>query len=273
MQQKILELGGARLPALGLGTWQMTGEDCERAVRHALDVGYRHFDTAQAYGNEDEIGRALSTSAVPREEVFLVTKLFRDRLAGDQVPQAVEESLMRLRTDWIDLVLIHWPNEEIPLEETLEALHRLKVGGQVRHVGVSNFPPALFDQAWRRTVLLCNQVEYHPYLSQEPLLGLCRQRGTILTAYCPLARGKVLEEERLKEIGQRHGKSPAQVALRWLLQQPNVAAVPKASRPEHIEQNFDVFDFELSDEEMSEVSALARGERLMDPDFAPAWGT
>jgi len=268
---KLLEIGGARIPALGLGTWQLETTPCEEMVAAALELGYRHVDTARAYGNEHAVGRAIERSGLPRDDVFVTTKLFLDDLARERVSGAVRESRDRLRSDWIDLVLVHWPSPTVPLTETLDALLEEKREGTVRHLGVSNFPPDLLEAAWRRTILLCDQVEYHPYLAQDGVLSLCRERGLMLTAYCPLARGRVAEDPHLRSIGERHGKSPAQVALRWLLQQEGVAAIPKAASRAHLEENLDVFDFELGADEMRTIRGLARGERLIDPEFAPDW--
>jgi 2,5-diketo-D-gluconate reductase B len=269
---KQLEVQGRRVPALGLGTWQMTGARCQEAVETALDLGYRHVDTARMYGNEDEVGRAIERSGVPREEVFLTTKVFLDELSRERVPRAVEDSLVRLRSDWIDLLLLHWPSDVVPAEESLDALRELERGGLVRHLGVSNYTPSQLDQAFRRNMLLCNQVEYHPFLAQQELLGMCRERGMFLTAYSPLAHGRVVQDPTLSAIGERHGRTSSQVALRWLMQQESVAAIPKASSREHLEENLQVFDFALSAEEMAEVHGLARGLRTVDPEFAPAWG-
>jgi len=268
---KILRIGEANVPALGLGTWQLTGSACQAVIEQALELGYRHIDTARMYENETEVGRALERSAVPREEVFVTTKLFLDDLSRERVRAAVVESRERLRTEWIDLLLIHWPHPSIPLSETLGAMQTVQREGIVRHLGVSNFPVSLLEEARRHAPLLCNQVEHHPYLRQDGLLAACRKHRMMLTAYSPLAQGKVLEDDTLRAIGAQHGKSPAQVALRWLMQQDGVAAVPKASSREHLAANLDVFDFELSGEELRAIDRLGRGERLIEPEFAPDW--
>lgn len=271
---KYVEVAGARIPALGLGTWQVRGAECRRMVETALDLGYRHIDTARMYENEDEVGRALAASTVAREEVFLTTKLFLDELTRDAVLACARESCDRLRTDWIDLLLVHWPNPEIPLEETFGALAELERDAVIRNVGVSNFPAPLFEQALDvdgGPTLICDQVEYHPYLSQSDLLATLGRLDRMLTAYCPLARGRVMDDPLLQAIGDRHGKTPAQVTLRWHMSQQGVAAIPKARSREHLEQNLDVFDFELEPDELQSIFRLARGERLIDPDFAPQW--
>ena len=258
---KILEIGGARVPALGLGTWEVTGAECEGMVEEALEIGYRHVDTAQAYENEEEVGRAIDRSGIDRGELFLTSKLFLDRLAATEVPGACDDSLMRLRVEYLDLLLIHWPSETVPLEETLDAMLELKREGLVRHLGVSNFTPALMERAWRRTVVLCNQVEYHPYLDQSDVLEKARARNMLVTAYSPLARGRAKDDEALREIGEGHGKSAAQVALRWLVQQKNVAAIPRARSAEHLQENFEIFDFELSEGDLGLISSLNKDQR------------
>jgi 2,5-diketo-D-gluconate reductase B len=266
-----VEIQGARVPALGLGTWLVEGRACEGAVRHALELGYRHIDTARAYGNEAEVGRALAGSPVDRDEVFLTTKLWRSELTRDRVGPAVEDSLRALQTDVVDLLLIHWPVDDVPVAETLEAMLAEREAGRVRHLGVSNFTSAQVRSAARHAPLLCNQVEYHPLLAQDTLLAVADELDLLITAYSPLAQGAVADEPVLQRIGARHGRTAGQVALRWLVQQPRVAAIPKASSPEHRAANLAVFDFELSDEEMKEIAGLARGLRLLDPRFAPAW--
>jgi 2,5-diketo-D-gluconate reductase B len=205
-----LEIDGARMPVLGLGTWMLTGPTCRRVVREALELGYRHVDTARLYENEAEVGAALRESGVPREELFVTTKLFAEDLAAEKVPEAVAESLAALESDWVDLLLVHWPSEEVPLEETLDALADVRARGLVRHLGVSNFPRSWLARALERSTLLCDQVEYHPYLAQDELLRACRARGIALVAYCPLARGRVPREALLARLGERHGRSAAQ---------------------------------------------------------------
>lgn len=263
------------IPALGLGTWQLTGEDCRTGVAHALDLGYRHIDTAQAYENEREVGQGLADASVDRSDIFLTTKVWRTNLAPDAVRTSTEESLRKLGTDYVDLLLIHWPVDDVPLEDTLDAMLQLRDEGKTRQIGVSNFTPSLVQQAVDHVAgeapIFANQVEYHPFLDQRDLLMLARQHDFTLTAYSPLARGKVLNEEVIQNIAALHGKSAAQVALRWLLQQDKVTAIPKAKSAEHRAANFDVFDFELDEAEMDKISTLAAEERQVDPSFAPAW--
>ena len=268
---KHAEIQGIRVPVLGLGTWQMEGKSCERAVEEALDMGYRHVDTAQLYGNEAEVGRALRASEIPREEIFLTTKIWMESLDRASVLRTAGESLRRLDTDYVDLLLIHWPSKTVPLEETLGAFRQLREQGKARSIGVSNFPPSLLRRALEIAPIVCNQVEFHPYLSQAALLDLARRHDLLLTAYSPLARGEVNQDRTLREIGKRHGKTPSQVTLRWLIQQDHVAAIPKASSPGHLRANLEIFDFVLSDEEMRRISELDRGRRLINPPIAPEW--
>lgn len=246
---------GVDVPAIGLGTWRLTGEACRETVYTALDVGYRHIDTAQAYGNERQVGNALRDSDIDREEVFLTTKLETANRGYDDVLRSTEESLAKLGTDYVDLLLIHHPNVTTPLRDTLAAMNELVDSGRVRHLGVSNFDIDGLDRARRLSEhgILTNQVQYNPYWSQGELLDYCRIHDVLLTAYSPLAHGGVLADPVLDEIGARYDKSPAQVAIRWLLQQPNVVTVPKATTREHLEANLAVFDFELTDDEMKRI--------------------
>jgi 2,5-diketo-D-gluconate reductase B len=229
-----------------------------RAVERALALGYRHIDTAQMYANEGEVGRAIRNSGVDREEIFLVTKVRTSSFSHGGVIRSTRESLEKLQTGFVDLLLMHWPNPSVPLEETLGAMRELQEEGSVRHVGVSNFPPSMVEEAAQHATVFCNQVEYHPYRAQDELLGQAEEMDYLLTAYSPVARGRVSNDATLKEIGEAHGKTPAQVALRWLIQQQQVAAIPKAASEDHLRSNIDVFDFELSDEEMGRIFALRR---------------
>jgi 2,5-diketo-D-gluconate reductase B len=249
---------GEEVPSLGLGTWRLSGKECARAVERALALGYRHIDTARMYHNEDEVGRGIKDSEVDREDVFLVTKVWSSDFSQDDLVRSTRESLRKLGTDYVDLLLMHWPSESVPLEETLGAMRELQEQGGVRHVGVSNFPPQMVEEAARHAEVFCNQVEYHLYKPQDELLEQAKKMDYLLVAYRPIARGDVLEDRILQEIGQTHGKTPVQVALRWLVQQEKVAAIPKANSEEHLRGNLDVFDFELGDEEMGRISGLAR---------------
>lgn len=269
---EFVSLQGHKLPALGMGTWLLEGRDCRVAVPQALELGYRHVDTAQMYGNEAEIGEALAQSAVDRDELFLTTKIRSDQHAAADVERSTQESLRKLRTDYVDLLLIHWPVQFARVGETLDAMVDLQERGYVRAIGVSNFTPSQFRTAAGLAPVACNQVEYHPFLDQQPLLGAVREADAVLTAYSPLARGGVFSDETLRDIGEQHRKTPAQVALRWLLDHEGVVVVPKATSREHLAANLEVFDFRLSVQERAAIDGLARGERLVDPPWSPDWG-
>ena len=264
---------GARVPALGLGTWKLSGAHCADIVREGLAMGYRHVDTAQAYGNEEEVGVALAGSGVGRDEIFLTTKVWYERIGNGELQRSIDESLTKLRTDHVDLLLIHWPNPKFPLGESLKALAEVKAAGKARHVGVSNFPVALLREAVEQhgADLLCDQVEYHPFLSQRPVLEFLRSHDMMLTAYSPIAQGEVATHPVLTRIGANHGKSGVQVTLRWLIDQPNVAAIPKAGDQKHLQSNLEIFDFKLSDEERAEIDGLLGNKRLINPGWAPQW--
>ncbi|MFC4542074.1 aldo/keto reductase [Halosolutus amylolyticus] len=253
-----IDAGGATIPALGFGTARMTGAECQRAVEIALEVGYRHVDTAQMYDNEEAVGRAIAASGVDRDDVFVTTKVDTGNLGFEDVHRSTRASLDRLGLETIDLLLIHAPRSHVPLEETLQAMNELKDEGLVDHIGVSNFSVDQLETARQlsETPIVTNQVKYHPYHHQDDLLEYCVDHEICLTAYSPLAEGAVPGDDRLAAIGERDGKSASQVALRWLLQQPFVAPIPKASSREHIAANADVFDFELTDEEMRTVAEM-----------------
>ncbi len=249
---------GEKVPSLGLGTWRLSGQECIRAVERALDLGYRHIDTAQIYANENEVGRGIRNSGVEREEIFLVTKVWTSSFSHDDAIRSSYESLKKLQTEYVDLLLMHWPNPRVPLEETLGAMRELQEEGSVKHVGVSNFPPSMVEEATQHAEIFCNQVEYHPYKAQNELLEQAKVMDYLLTAYSPVAGGAAVDDATLREIGKAHGKTAAQVALRWLIQQEKVAAIPKATSEDHLRSNLDIFDFELSDEETERVFALQR---------------
>ncbi len=253
-----VEVQGEKIPALGFGTWQLSGTEAREATRHALEVGYRQIDTAQAYENEDEVGKGIAESGIPRREIFLTTKIVRDTLAGDKVGPAVDASLHRLGTEYVDLLLIHWPNEEIPLAETLDAMIVAQQAGKVRHLGVSNFKAPLLREALAHTAILADQVPYQPGRTQNSLRALAAEHDVMLTAYSPL-RGDGVKAPAMQEIADAHAKTPQQVALRWLLQQDKVSPIPRSSNPAHRAANFEVFDFELSDDEMARIDAITVG--------------
>jgi 2,5-diketo-D-gluconate reductase B len=269
-----IDVKGVKVPALGFGTWALSGRAAYDATRQALDLGYRHIDTAQIYGNEGEIGRAIRDSGIARDEIFLTTKVAPNNLRAAAAKRSHDESLKRLGLDQVDLLLIHWPNSETPLGETLQALAELRAAGKTRFIGVSNFTVLLLRQAVERhgADLLCNQVEYHPFLAQGPVRAALERYGMMLTAYAPVARGRVFDDKTLTAIGRHYGKSAAQVTLRWLLDQKNVAAVPKAARRQHAAANIDIFDFTLSAEDRIAIDALAEEERLVEwGGYAPEW--
>lgn len=249
---------GEKVPSLGLGTYRLTGEACERAVERGLQVGYRHLDTAQMYGNEAEVGRGIEDSGVDRGEIFLTTKVWPSDFTHDRVISKTRESLKKLGTDYVDLLLMHWPGDGVPLGETLGAMRELQQEGGVLHIGVSNFSPSLVEEATEHAEIFCNQVQYHPYRDQNTLRDQAQKLDYLLTAYTPLSRGGVQDDATLREIGEAHNKTATQVALRWLVQQDKVSAIPKATSEEHLKENLDVFDFELSEEEMDRISSLSR---------------
>lgn len=254
------------LPVLGFGTWKIKGPSEKRILKCALNVGYRLFDTAQIYGNEDILGEAIRDSNVRREEVFLVTKLWGSNLHYQKVKEAVRSSLKNLKTTYVDLLLVHYPNSNVPLYETFHALQELKEADSINHIGVSNFTLSLLKQAEsvRNTDIFANQVPYHPFLPQEGLLDYCLRQNILLMAYSPLAHGKVIANRMLREIGKKYTKSPAQVSLRWLTQQENVLAIPKASTIAHQEENLEIFDFQLTEREMRLIASLAGRAPLND---------
>ncbi|HYE95747.1 MAG TPA: aldo/keto reductase [Rubricoccaceae bacterium] len=269
---RALDVHGVPMPVLGLGTWLLRGDACRRAVADALAVGYRHVDTAEMYENEEAVRRGMADSGVPRADVFLTTKVWRDHLRRADLPHAVAGSLRRLGTDYVDLLLVHWPNEAVPLDETLGALQEVQAAGKARLIGVSNFPAPLLQEALALAPdLACDQVEYHILLGQEDVLDVVRPRGMVLTAYSPLARGRVAKDETVQTIAAVHGVSASHIALAWLLRQDRVAVIPKASTREHLEANLAALDFQLSDEETAALDALPKHRRFVSPDWAPPW--
>jgi 2,5-diketo-D-gluconate reductase B len=269
---QVFEAKGFKIPALGLGTWTLRGRECSRLVEQAIRIGYRHIDTAQMYDNEREVGEGVRASGL-RAEVIVTTKIQPTLLAPRDVERSVKESLAHLRLDVIDLLLIHWPNPRVPLAETLGAMAKMKREGCTRAIGVSNFTVALLDEANKVSPepVVCNQVEYHPFLDQDKLMAACRKHGMAMVAYSPVARGSFRGDEVLEGIGKAHGKTAAQVCLRWHVQQ-GVVPIPRTSKIERLEENFAVFDFELTDAEMKEVAGLTRrGGRIVDWTWSPHW--
>jgi 2,5-diketo-D-gluconate reductase B len=270
---QFVEANGAKIPAIGLGTWELRGRACARLVEQALKLGYRHIDTAQAYDNEREVGEGLRASRVKRDELFVTTKVWTTHFAPNDLERSTKESLTKLRLSEVDLLLLHWPNPHVPLTETLGALAHVKQLGMARHIGVSNFTVALIEEAVAvcPEPLVCDQVEYHPYLDQTKVKEGCARHGLALVAYSPIAKGRIKGDQTLVQIGQAHGKTAAQVCLRWLVQQ-NVAAIPRTSRIERLSENIEIFDFALSDDEMHLISQMNSPKgRLTDFGFAPKW--
>lgn len=254
---------GSAMPVLGLGTWKLTGPPCERVVRQAIDVGYRHIDTAQMYGNEAEIGKAIRN--IERERLFITSKVSSADFGTHDVIKACHQSLNRLGTDHLDLYLLHWPNDAIPITETMAGMQALVADGKVRSIGVSNFGTDRLTEAMAASdVPICNnQVEYHPFRPRREIPQFCREHGIALTAYCPLAQGAVVHNATLREIGRKYGKSAAQVSLRWLLRKGAVV-IPKATSVEHLKANADLDGWRLSEEDVAAIDDMGVEEKLVD---------
>ena len=267
MTAPVFTAHGASIPAVGFGTSPMTGGMSPETVLAALAAGYRHIDTARKYGTERAVGEAMRASRLPRGEIFLTTKVSHENLRAADFARSVDESLAALGVDYVDLLLVHWPNPAIPVPEVMPSLAKAKRDGRARHIGVANFTIALLDEAIATSPepLAALQAEYHPYLDQTKLLAAVRERGLVFIAYCPLGRGRLFGDPVLGDIAKAHGRSVAQVALRWLLQQ-DVASIPFSSKPERIADNFGVFDFALTDEEMRRISGPKRSDgRVANP--------
>lgn len=267
MEKELSMQGGKKIPALGLGTWELLGKNCEQAVKTALELGYSHIDTAEIYANQKQIGNAIS--GFDREKFFLTSKVWMSNLKFGSVLKACDSTLEDLQTDYLDLYLIHWPNKKIPVKETLLALKQLADCGKVKSVGVSNFTICHIEEALRfAEIPICvNQVEFHPFLFQKELLEYCNLKKIVLTAYSPLGRRKLLNDKTLVEIGKKYGKSPAQICLNWILQK-NCVVIPKASSKEHLVENLQVFDFQLSMEDCEKIDSLDKNKRFVDFSFS-----
>jgi 2,5-diketo-D-gluconate reductase B len=268
-----LETQGIAMPKLGLGTFRMQGDACRAKVESGLALGYRHIDTAEMYGNEDAIGAAIAASRVPRGELHVTTKVWVENLAPDAIRRAFDASLKKLRLDHIDLYLVHWPSRSLKLPAVLETMMKLKEEGRTRAIGVANFPTALLKVAIEqvKAPIACNQVEYHVMLDQTKLLKYLAAHKVPLVAYCPLAQGRVANDDTLTRIGRKHNASAAQVALKWLLDQDGVAAIPKASRAESQQANLDALKVTLDDDDRKAIAALPKDRRCVNPGFGPDW--
>jgi len=276
---QVVESKGARIPIIGLGTMRMKEDTCVRIVAAALKLGYRHLDTAQMYGNEREVGEGLKAglaqAGLKREDVFLTTKVWWEKFAPGDLEKSVDESLAKLGVPWVDLLLLHWPNPKVPYGDTLNALAKVKRAGLTKHVGVANNTVALLEQAVKLSPepIVTNQIEVHPFLDQSKILFACKRHGIPVTAYCPIGRGKAPGNEVLDRIGKKYNKTAAQISLRWLVQQ-GIIVIPGTSKEERLKENYSIFDFSLSDQEMAEVGALKKAnERVVNPPFAPQWDT
>jgi 2,5-diketo-D-gluconate reductase B len=275
MSAAFVEAHGARIPLIGLGTWELRGRTCARIVEQALRVGYRHIDTAELYDNEREVGEGLRAAGIKRDAVFITTKVWPSHFAPRDLERSAQQSLARLRLPHVDLLLLHWPNPQIPLRDTLGALCKVKRAGLARHVGVSNFTVALIEEAVKLAdePLVCNQIEVHPFIDQSKVVAACRGHGMAIVAYSPIARGGVSRHKILARIGKAHGKTAAQVSLRFLVQQ-GIVVIPRTSRLERLSENLAIFDFELSESEMAEIARLAhRDGRIVDYAYSgsPQW--
>lgn len=270
--QPIRDIQGTSVPAIGYGTWELEGDDCFEGVMTGLELGYRHVDTAQAYGNEHLVGQAITASGIDRSEIFLTTKVFNDDINPSGIKKVCGESLAKLKTDYVDLLLLHWPVHFDHLAENLKALTDLVDHGAVRHIGVSNFTPTQLEQALDLAPLFCIQVEHHPYLAQPGLLELAAQHDLLFTSYSPLARGEVLEDPVITGIAEKRDATPVQVVLRWLLDESDqLAVIPKATGRDHALDNLGAANVFLDDADREAISALDRNERQVDPPWAPDW--
>lgn len=269
VDMEYVEAYGARVPAVGLGTWQLTGTECYETVSTALDLGYRHVDTAQLYDNEREVGRAIADSDVDRDDVFLTTKVSPRNAGHDALLDSTAESLDRLGTEYVDLLLLHWPNPLVSVESTMAAVDHLVEQGMVSHAGVSNFPRVLLERARDAadTPIVTNQVQFHPYKTQRGMLSYCQDEGLFVTAYSPLARGTVFDDDTVQRLAAEYDRTPAQIVLRWATQHHNVAVIPKTTDPDHLAENLALFEFKLTGpevEELTKPSLLKSGQAMLD---------
>ena len=269
----VIESHGARIPILGFGTMTLKEDQCVQLVEASLKLGYRHLDTAQMYGNEREVGSGMRGSGLKREDIFLTTKVWFTQLASGDFERSVDESLERLGLPWVDLLMIHWPNAQVPLSESIAALCKMKKAGLTKHIGVANFNVAMIEEAVKLASqpIAVLQIETHPYLGQSKVIAAARRYGMAVVGYCPLARGKVPAEAVLQRIGKAHGKTPAQVALRFLEQQ-QIIPIPRTSKRERLAENLGSLDLKLTEAEMAEIAKLQRpNSRIVSPPQAPQW--
>ncbi len=275
-QYQTVSAHGAVIPSIGLGTWTLKDEACVEAIGWAIAAGYRHIDTAKMYDNETAVGEGLRASKAPRDSIFLTTKVWKDDIADGDLQRSAEASLKRLGVEQVDLLLIHWPNAEIPLKGSIKALCDAKKRGLARHIGVSNFPTKLIEEAMSLTSepIVANQCEYHPHLDQSKVIAACKKHGIAFVSYCPIGRGSiggVMDEAAVKAVAKRLGRSAGQVVLRWHVQQ-GLVAIPRSGNKQRIADNLAVYDFALSSDDMATISALAKPDgRVVNLAFAPAW--
>lgn len=272
---KILEANGANIPALGFGTWPLVGDECAEMVGKALDTGYRHIDTAAKYENESEVGQGIGSSDMLREDIFLTSKVWPTNIAEGDLQRSIEASLEKLNTPYLDLALIHWPSKTVPMRESIKALNEVKSRGLAKNIGISNFTNAMIDEAVALSEhpLACNQVENHPYLDQSEMRNNCARHGLALIAYCPLSRGgDLFDKDAIVAAANNHSKTPAQIVLRWHVQHDGAGAIPKTATPSRLLENLNIFDFELSSNELAAISAYtSANNRICDFDFSPKW--
>jgi diketogulonate reductase-like aldo/keto reductase len=275
-QVPVIKANGASIPQVGFGTMRQKGDAGAQAVKDAIDLGYRHIDTADMYGNEEDVGRGIEASGAKRDDLFVVTKVWTTNLNNGALQRSAEQSLKRLGLNQVDLLLIHWPNPAVPMKESIGALCDTRKRGLTKHIGVSNFTTSMIEEAVELSTepLVCNQFEYHPHLDQSKVMGVTRKHGLAFVAYCPIGRGDVggvMSEPVVQEIARAKGRTPAQVALRWSIQQGNVV-IPGSGKKERLKENLSVFDFTLTPDEMKKLSSLARPNgRVVNPPHAPKW--
>lgn len=270
---EFVEAHGARIPIVGFGSMRLKEDAGREAILSAIRIGYRHIDTAAFYGNEKEVGDAIKASGVPRKDLFVATKVRDNNLKADDFARSLDNSLKLLDLPQVDLLLIHWPNPAVPATESIGALDKAKREGLTKHIGVANYTGALLDEAWGVTAapLVTNQIEAHPFLDQTKVLAATRGHGMSVTAYCPIARGRVPGDPVLERIGAAHGKTASQVSLRWLIQQ-GIIVIPGSGKPDRQKENLAVLDFTLTSAEMDEIATLKRPDgRVVNPPQAPKW--